>query len=499
MAVDASAAHPLRGTENPASWDHVAILLALIAAALAYAFAPFANDRPFVAGVAALFPMILIALVGLPIFHLFRLGPRLLVILMALRPLVDVSQSFQSVSAGFALSSSSRLSLQEGFAAFFGLLLITVWLLEDYHGGYTKLPNLLLILLLGVTSVSWWLGGLGEGTRGFVRTAWGLLVALLLGSLFRTERQVDVFIRTVFYSSVFVLLALCLNLSNGMSGTAADPLWRLGGQYGTPNALAGVVLSFFLYGLYVVSGASTVVGKIISLALLSLLAIVIVCTQSRTAGALMLFSVCFCLWANRRRRLLYGVIIPVLLSLFLSAEAIGWRVVSSFSIASKDTNPDLLTLQGRVLLWGNWLKDYMDASLFHKIFGLGWGVMLRNFLLMKLPTSSVTENSFLWFLVGTGALGLLTFCAYLFWVFFKSWIAWRRAPHHEFGKKFALFVFLTVICFVIEAFTTDVASAPNANLYIFAVMSIFVFRCLGRNLQPIYKLGDVSFRNEPHP
>jgi O-antigen ligase len=82
-----------------------------------------------------------------------------------------------------------------------------------------------------------------------------------------------------------------------------------------------------------------------------------------------------------------------------------------------------------------------------------------------------------WFLGGTGALGLLAFGAYLFWVLFKAWGAWRRASG-SFERQFALLAFLVAFTFVVEGFTTDVASAPNASVYLFAVMSIFVFQGL---------------------
>jgi hypothetical protein len=453
--------------------------LALLSMGAAYALAPFVNDKPLVLGAAVVFPIFLIALLGVPAFQCLPFGSRALLALLALRPLVDLSQAFQTVSAGGSLVSTSGLSLQEGFAALFILLLLGVWIREGHHRLLTNVPNILLTALLGFTSVSWVIGGLSEGVRGFARTAWGLAVALLLGSLFRSARQVDIFVRTVFYSSILILITLGASLGRGFAGTASDPLWRLGGQYGTPNALAGVALSFFLYGLYTIGRARTPLDKLLSLSLLLLLSAVIVSTQSRTVGALMLMSVCIFLWASRRRRLLFALTVPLLFFLFLSTAGTRWRLISSF-FTNKEIDPDVLTLQGRVLLWGEWMKNYMDANLFHKLFGLGWGVMLHDFLAMAFPTASVTESSFLWFLVGTGGLGLLTFCAYLLWVFFKSWSAWRRASS-DFEKQFALLAFLAVICFVIEGFTTDVASAPNADVYIFAILSIFAFQYLRRN------------------
>lgn len=463
-----------------------AVSFAILAAGFAYVLAPYANDKPAVAAAATVFPILLMVLLGLSAFQCLRLGPRILLILLALRPLVDVSRSFEKLSTGMTLKASSAITLQDAFATVFGLLLIAVWLAEGRHLGYRQSPNIFLIVLFGLTSLSWLVGGLGEGSRGFARTAWGLLVALMLGSIFRTEKQIDVFFRTVFYSSFFVLMTLGLNLRvglEGVSGNTVDEVWRLAGQYGSPNALAGVAFSFFLCGLYVFARAHTPLSRLLSLLLLSLLAVVIVLTQSRTVGALMLVSVGLWLWASGRRRLLFGITVLLLFFALASTTLTGWRLISSFSVADEQLNPNVLTLQGRIVLWGEWLINYQHASLFHKVFGLGWGVVLRNFLSMKFFTSSVTENSFLWFLVGTGALGLVAFCAYVFWVLFKSLGAWRRTSS-DFQRQFALLAFLTTLSFVIEAFTTDVASAPNANVYLFAVMSIFVFQRNLRRLVP---------------
>jgi hypothetical protein len=294
--------------------------------------------------------------------------------------------------------ASSEITLQDAFAAIFGLVLLAVWLAEGQHSEYKKLPNIFLVVLLGLTSFSWLIGGLGEGARGCVRTAWGLLVALVLGSLFRTEKEIDIFIRTVFYSSFIVLMTLGLNLTEGLEGVPSDEFWRLGGQYGTPNALASVVFSFFLYGLYVFGRARTARGKLLSLLMLFLLAVVIVFTQSQTVGALMLLSVCFCLWASRRRWLLYGVTVPLLLLLFASTSGTGWRLVSGFSL-KEGVSPTVLTLTGRIDLWSNWLENFLNAGLFHQLFGLGWGVVLRDFLSMGVFGSSPTESSLVWFLL----------------------------------------------------------------------------------------------------
>lgn len=457
------------------SWNCIAVFLAIVAAGFAYELAPFANEKPMVALVAAIFPLLGIALFHVPALQCLPPGPRVILVLLALRPLVDMSFAFQTVSPAFTLKASSELSLQEAFAAVFGLAMFAVSIAQHQRIRFTNAPNIFLMFLVGLTSISWVIGGLAEGTRGFARTVWGLLVALLLGTLFQTEKQIDVFLRAVFYSSALVLMTLALNLSSGLAGDRWEPVFRLGGQYGSPNALAGVALSFFLVGLYVVGRAPTASRLIWSFLLLLLLAAAIYETQSRTVGALMLLSVCIRLWASRQRLILFGVTAPLLAFLFLASSGTGWRLLSSFSLASNQGDTHVLTLQGRTLLWGIWLENYMRASVFHKAFGLGWGVMLRKFLSMGFPTSSVTESSFLWLFIGTGALGLLSFCAYLVWVLSKSWCTWRNSTSN-FQREFALLIFLATVCFVVECFTTDVASSPNANVYIFSLMSIFVLR-----------------------
>jgi len=498
MAENGANAARLNAGIVPAYGSAAAVFLALLGAGAAFTFAPFANQKPGVAAFVAAFPILLIAMLGVPALQCLRFGPRILLILLVLRPLVDV----QTTSVGLTLKASSGLSLQEGFAAAFALLLVAIWVAESRHSEYSKLPNLFLTVLLGLTSLSWLIGGLGEGARGFARTAWGLLVALLLGPLFRTEKQIDILIRTVFYSAFLVLLTLGLNLSKGVegvSGDALDQVWRLAGQYGSPNALAGVAFSFFVCGLYVFGRAHTVLGRLLSLLLLSLLAVVIVYTQSRTIGGLMLVSVGLWLWGRGRRRLLYGVVVPLLVFLMASSAGTGWRLVSSFSLTNEQFNPNVLTLQGRIVLWGEWLMKYLHASLFHQVFGLGWGVVLRDFLrdflAMRFFGSSITESAFLWFLVGTGALGLLTFCAYLFWVLFKAWGEWRKAPD-RFEGQFALLTFLAALTFVVEGFTTDLAISPNTNVYLYAVMSIFVFQRLRNTSRCASKVADTRIFKE---
>jgi O-antigen ligase len=445
---------------------NIAILLALLGTALALATIPFIPQTSSATAAFLAFPVAFVVALGLPVFQCLPLMPRIILILLALRPLMDAVQSSHNPPSSF--------SLQNAHAVLIAGLLILSWRKSIHPYAMTRSPNTYLLVLLGLTLLAWPVGGLSTGVNGFVRTAWGLLVALLLGPLFRTEKQIDTFVRTIFYSSVFVLIILAIYVQEG---EYFGDLWRLGGQYGIPNTLAGVSLGLFIYGLYVLEQDRTAKGKLLNLSLLALLAIVIILTQSQTVGVLMLMSVCLWLWAHKRRRLLYVGAIPLLVFLIGFSAISGWRLLSNFSLNGGDIDPAMLNLTGRTYLWTKTLQQYADANAIHKLIGLGWGNVFANFETFGFELSSVTENSFLWFLVGAGVLGLIAFSAYLIWALVRTWRGWRHASS-DFERRLALLAFIAALTFVIEGATSDLAISPVSSGCLYAILSIFVFRCL---------------------
>ena len=456
-----------RATTGMPGGDASALLLGLFGAALAgLAICRFPFETPVLLILAGFFIAFMIGL-NLPALQWLPLGQRSLLVLFALRPLLDATQLRQA-------SSKAGLPLQNAYAVIVVAILLVLWRKSDHSYEFKKAPNSFVLVLLALAVISWIAGGLSMGANGFVRTAWGLVVALFLGPLFRTERQIDILIRTAFYSSIFVLLILSFNLGGGYLGGS----WRLGGQYGVPNALAAIAFTLFAYGLYVVGRARTAPRKLVDLSLLVLLGVVIVLTQSRTVGALMVVSVCAWLWMQGHRRFLYWLGIPLLTLIIGSGIAAGWRLTSAYSFEDKELSADVVNLTGRTVLWMQTLGNYADASLLHKVIGMGWGEVYRKFMLTDVAElSSVTENSFLWFLAGTGALGLIAFCAYLVWMASRAWNAWRTAPS-KFERELALLALLAVATFAIEGSTTDLVVSPLSSGYLYAILSIFVCRWL---------------------
>lgn len=402
---------------------------------------------------------------GLRALQCLTLLPRVTLILIALRPLVDVVQP--------SLVSSSSFSLQNLYAVLVLALLVIFWRKSSQRYLLWATPNKYILILLAMSLLAWVVGGVRSGANSFARTAWGLLVALLLGPLFQTKRQIDVFVRTIFYSSVLVILVLAFHLGEGQY---LYDLWRLGGQYGIPNTLAGVAFSLFAYGLCVLELDRTGRGKLLDLALLGVLAGVIVLTQSQTVGVLMIVSVCLWLWTHKRMRTLYLVAACSTALLLRFGASFEWRLLSNLSVRAGEMDLRMLTT-GRTYQWAQILQQYADASLFHKIIGLGWGKVFAGYESLGLELSSVTESSFLWFLVGTGIIGLIAFSAYLLWLLRRTWIAFRR-PSSEFERRLALLAFIAGLTTLIEGFTTDLALAPVINFYLYAILSIFAARFL---------------------
>ena len=101
-------------------------------------------------------------------------------------------------------------------------------------------------------------------------------------------------------------------------------------------------------------------------------------------------------------------------------------------------------------------------------------MVFENFSLSKLSeVSSVTESSFLWFLVGAGALGLFVYCGYLICILYESWKVSRRALH-KFQRSLAVLALLAGLAFLIEGATTDLVLSPIASGHLYAILSIFV-------------------------
>lgn len=395
---------------------------------------------------------------------------RLVVILLVLRPTVDVFDSHSFSLLGF--------SLQDIYAVCFAAALLIFWLRADYSYKLTTIPNALLLALLALSTISLFTGGIAAGMNSFIRTVWGLVVALLLGPVFQTEHEIDTLIRAVFYSSIALVLFLPFNLSRGeYFGT----VWRVGGQYDVPNTLAAVAFSFFAYGLYVIAGARTHWAKLGCILLLGTLAWAIALTQSRTVALLMIAAVAAWLWTMKQNKTLVAFVLILVCLIFLSSATSNWRVLSSWDIRTGEASDDLLNLSGRDFLWGQTLLAYMDANLLHKVIGLGWGAVHENFASLKLDLSSVTENSFLWFLAGAGAIGLLLLAAYLLWTLFHA-LAARRHAASEFDRRLAALGFVVVLTFIAEGFTTDLVLSPVASGYLYAILSICVTHWLRARL-----------------
>ena len=401
----------------------------------------------------------------------FSVGPRAIVALFALRPILDATQSQDSQPA--------NLPLQNLFALTVAVLLIAMCY-KRRPESLTKSSNGFVIALLASTAAAWMWGGLSAGANGFLRTEWGLLLALLLGPLFTSKREIDLFLRVLFYSSVLVLIILAFNLSQG---EYIGDVWRITGQFGVANTLAAVSFSLFLLGLYTFEKAMNGSEKSLCILLLALLAVAILLSQSRTIAGLLLISIFVWLWGQGRRKAVYYLAFSLVIvtSLIIIGNSLlnHWRFTSSLLLDHGELSEDVVNLTGRTYLWAKTFEQFAGASSFHKLFGMGWGTVFANFETFGYELSSVTENSFLWFLVGSGVFGLIAFSGYLASVLSKSWRGWHKGAD-GFDRTLALLTFLVGLTFLIEGFTTDLVLSPLASGYLYCVCSIFIYRAISR-------------------
>jgi O-antigen ligase len=457
-----------RGGGNRAN-NSVVLSVAGIGATLIFVLVSL-GVRPIDIAVLGTFLFGVVILLWTPQLQCLSLGPRVLLALLALRPLLDAVQSRDA--------QRSTFPLQNLFALITAVLLIFLWRKGDFSDLLTKRPNNFLVALLALTLLAWAMGGLSAGANGFLRTSWGLLLALLLGPLFRTQKQIDIFIRTLFYSSALVLLILAFNLKEG---EFIGDVWRISGQFGVANTLAAVAFSLFLLGLFTFEEARSSSEKAISFSLLLLLGLAILLAQSRTVAGLLFIAIFLWLWVEGHRRVLYFLAISltvticaVLLGYILASH---WRFASSFSVQQGELSEDVVNLTGRTYLWARTLDQFANANVLHKLVGLGWGTVFANFETLGYELSSVTENSFLWFLVGSGILGFVAFSSYLGTVTSRAWRSWRRVSSN-FDRRLALLAFLVSFTFLVEGFTTDLVLSPVSSSYLYAIISIFVVRSI---------------------
>src|SRR5947208_12606407 len=116
----------------------VVLTLGLTAASLTYVPFLFGSNSSSHLLVMGVFVVAFVGMLWLPYLQCFSLLPRVLVILFALRPLLDAAQSKEA--------QRSALSLQNLFALVVALLLILLWRKNTFSGFLARLPNNILLV-----------------------------------------------------------------------------------------------------------------------------------------------------------------------------------------------------------------------------------------------------------------------------------------------------------------------------------------------------------------
>jgi hypothetical protein len=405
-------------------------------------------------------------------FASLSMGGRLILACFVLRPVVD--------SFGSGGAPVSGITVQQAFAGALLVILVAARFREKAAWHFLSLPHLAVWVLLGMSVVAWISGGIHQGSELFLRTIWGLLVLLLLGDIYVTEEQARVFVLTIFFSSTLFLLVL---LDSMRGGDYIGEFRRLGGQFAVPATLAGVTLALFSYGLFAVHTLRKRVASILAWTLLICLTVAVVLSQSKTVALVTILSIAIWLWINQRRKLLVALALLGFASVLLYSQTLEqWRPAAAL-LGAGEAREELVTLTGRTLVWGTHVETFAQAGWIGKLLGIGWGATVQNFLTLGLDFSSVTESSYLWFLVGGGMLSLLFFLVLLMWMLLRSWNRWRFAPSQN-RRALSALCFIATFGFALEALTTDVVLSPVVSGYHFAIMSIVMAQVAHEQRKP---------------
>ena len=145
----------LRASLDIRDGNIAAIFLALFGVGLASALIPFIPQNPLGLAASVAFPVAFLVALGLRALQCLPLIPRIILTLLALRPLMDAVQSSHE--------SSSSFSLQNAHAALIVALLIIAWRKSAHPYALRTAPNLYLLVLAGLTLLAWSMGGLSAG------------------------------------------------------------------------------------------------------------------------------------------------------------------------------------------------------------------------------------------------------------------------------------------------------------------------------------------------
>jgi O-antigen ligase len=445
---------------NPSSATISSLIAATLGGVLAITVSPPWLVLPATAGI-----ILLLLLFHSQTLSALPIWSRILLFLFTIRPLLDITGPAQQITG--------RLPLQAIFATITVLVLVASYFLQPSLAKGSVRSEQILWALAALTLLAMFIGPLGTGFDNGVRTLFAWIVGILIGRLFETEDKIETFCRVVFFSSVLVLLIVSAYLDVVEITAGVEESSRLGGQFGVPNTLAGVAFVFFSYGLFVLDKLQSRFQKGAAVALLLALTAVIFRTQSKTVGV-MAVVITLAWIAAKKKWKIFGAafVLVIIVAVVLPQLGVQSRVLSIVP-SSDDASEELLTLTGRTILWSAQVQLFDDANILQKFFGVGWGAPLENYRRWGFDETSVTENSYLWLLIGGGIVSFLLFLTLLGAVLYKA-VHLLRHPKNEFQRSLASFCLIITLSLAIECSTNDILLAPVIASYHFAIISMFL-------------------------
>ena len=282
------------------------------------------------------------------------------------------------------------------------------------------------------------------------------------------DKNVLKFIQSVCYSIPLVLLAVVLSRSaHDLLPTGVDiqgmMVGRWGGVFYVPTLMGYWLSIFFLFGFLGSIAASSQRLKRLFLGGSLLLLVPIYWTFSRTAWVSCAVGLLIVLIMSKRYRESFVVLVLAFAINFVFT-GVGQRLTSD------------LQGVGRLVLWIPIATMFWRWDNFDKILGVGWA-NIDGHLLHFLPSSwpiigvGLTENSFLFILLGAGLLASLSYLFY--WLFIlRGTKRLAKMQISTISKLFAILAFALTSMMLLQGLTDDLVTSPVLNWYFYAVAGI---------------------------
>jgi len=378
--------------------------------------------------------------VALVLFLTFLMPEKALIVLLVIKPFIDLTWRAYFTSWGGVRINSLRIV---GFYAF----IISGWLYFRYRGKGAVFNEKIILLFILVNFFSFlnaliiWPGSFMNHADNFLRVADAYLIYCVIHNLLESKDKRLRIIVSIWMSTLAVgIISIFVFLSGRYEIDITQGVTRFAGLYndpGTPSYMAILSLAFGTLYLEIKKGRY---GHKISYRILYLITIIVtgaLLIITLTKSAILMLLVFLILWFGIYKRKLLMVICSIVIAgsfLYSNSEAFRMRIEKEVKFV-RDKDFSLAAARplgtGRIAHWESTIQIFMhDYSLFQQFFGT-----YHNF---------AAHNQYIAYLMQVGYVGLLIFIIMLTRFFLRLKSIYKKQRRPEIFMALTLFAIICI-------------------------------------------------------